>query len=709
MRRLFAPCALAALVALAPTTLAQREQPFSKGSFTPDRWEAELAYERTLRDAVDKASIKWFHDRLADEPNRAGTKRSRKTAEWIMSQFSRAGLEASLAEYDVLLAEPIDAQVQVVAPERIDLPVRERVLSEDPYSAIAQNEFGWNAYSASGDATGRVVYANYGRKEDFEALRAMGIDLQGAIVIARYGGNFRGFKAKFAEEAGAAALIIYTDPADAGKGDPYPEGVWANGSTIQRGSILTNEHRGDPLTPGWASTPSAKRLEIEEAGLPRIPVQPIGWDAAREILARMEGPDAPEGWKGGLDAPYTIGGEGDLRVRVKVAQARTRKTIANPVGVLRGSEEPDKLVIVGCHFDAWVYGAWDPASGMSVVMELARVFGEAAQNGHRPKRTVMFVAWDAEEYGLIGSTEWVEQNARDLVRNAVAYINLDAAVSGSRFAASAWPSLKTLVAESAGAVPALLPATDSTPTVLDEWIGAQGGDDLTPRIGDMGGGSDHSAFVFHLGIPAAAPGVVGAPGANYHSVYDSLRWYQQRFVPDYEPSAKLARVVAVQLARLANADVAPVDHGRTFADFVSRLDEAAAIARERGMTIDVDRLRGRAEFLAGRWDQAIGAVRAALAAGTLDDSRRTAVNGLLGVLDRTWVESAAESEGRWHRNLYMGPDEDSGYAPWALPPLRRAVEHGDRGAAQAAIARYNRAFDQMAAMLMALEMAARPE
>ncbi len=685
------------------------DAPLSRASFTPEGWTAELEYERTLKGLIDKGSIREFHERLADEPNRAGTVRLRKTAEWMMSQFASFGLESSLSEYEVLLAEPIDAAVEIIAPEPITLSVRERVLLEDPASAIAENDFGWNAYSGTGEATGRVVYANYGRREDFQKLAEMGVDLNGAIVIARYGGNFRGYKAKYAEEAGAAGLIIYTDPADAGRGAAYPEGGWANGTTIQRGSIITNEHRGDPLTPGRPSIRGEERIDIEDAGLPTIPVQPIGWDAAKEILVRMRGADAPEKWKGGLDAPYTIGGESDLQVRLKVAQARKLTTIANPIGILRGSEEPDKMVVIGCHFDAWVYGAWDPASGMAVVMELARVFGEAAKNGQRPKRSIMFVGWDAEEYGLMGSTEWVEHHAQRLTRNAIAYINLDAAVSGPKFGASAWPSLKTLIAEAAGAVPALEAADGDRPTVLDEWVGLQGGEDLTPRIGEMGGGSDHSAFLFHLGIPSASAGVGGSPLANYHSVYDSLHWYQTFVLSDYEPAAMLSRVVAVEAARLANAGIIPMDHGRTLADFRTQLVRLTEIAQDRGVAFDPSKLDGRAEFLSTRWEQASKAVRDAFAAGTISDTKMKSINGLMMVMDRAWVTQARDSDGRWHRNLYIGPDDYSGYAAWPLPPLRRAIETGDEEALAVAVTRYNKAFDQMGALLMALELAARPD
>ncbi|MGP1309476.1 MAG: M28 family peptidase [Phycisphaerales bacterium] len=683
------------------------EAPLSRSSFRAGSWEAQRAAETRLMGAVDKESIRWFHERLADEPNRAGTVRNRKTAEWMVSQFARFGLDASLEEFDVLLTEPIDAEVEIVAPERVTLPIRERVLSEDPHSAVAENEFGWNAFSGSGEAQGRVVYANYGRKEDFARLRELGVDVRGAIVLARYGGNFRGFKAKFAKEAGAAGLIIYTDPADSGRGDGYPDGVWANGSTIQRGSIITNEHRGDPLTPGWPSVRGQKRLDEADAGLPTIPVQPIGWDAAKEILSRMRGESVPEGWKGGLDLAYRLTGGEDLRVRVKVAQSRARTTIANPIGVLRGSEEPDRAVVIGCHFDAWVYGAWDPASGMSVVMELARIFGEAAQNGWTPKRTIMFIGWDAEEYGLMGSTEWGEHHAANLKRNAIAYYNLDAAVSGERFGASAWPSLKTLIAESTAVVPSIANGDLDDPSVLEEWVRQQGGADLAPSMGEMGGGSDHSVFLFHLGVPSAGAGVRGVPPANYHSVYDSLHWYQTHVLPDYEPAAKLTKVVAVNAARLANADLVPVDHGRTFADFRERITELGDIATEKGVRFDPTALRDRADFLQRRWDSAMGAVRDAFAEGAIDATKLQSVNGLLLVMDRAWVLPEAESDGRWHRNLYIGPDDDSGYAAWPLPTLRRAVEAEDEDAVEAAVAKYNKAFDQMAALLMALELAAR--
>lgn len=684
---------------------------FTRERFAPARWDAHLAYERGLIGSVSKDSLRAFHERLAAEPHRAGADGSMRLARWVRDQFTEMGLEASLAEFDVLLAEPISAEVEIVQPTRMTLPVRERVLEEDPWSSVAEREIGWSAYSASGEATARVVYANYGRKQDFEKLAEMGVDVRGAIVLARFGGNFRGYKAYYAELAGAAGLIMFTDPADASRGAEYPDGVWANGSTIQRGSILTLETRGDPLTPGWASTPGSRRLPIEEVeGLPKIPVQPIGWDAAREILSRMKGRAAPQEWQGGLGFEYALTGGDDLRVRLKVEQTREVKRIANVVGLLRGADEPDKLVVVGCHHDAWVYGAWDPAAGMMVVMETARAMAQAAKNGLRPKRSVLFVGWDAEEYGLIGSTEWVEQHLQRLTRDAIAYINLDAAVSGPRFNASAWPSLRPIIADAADAVPALgRMGEDEAPTVLDEWIGAQGGADASPRIGDMGGGSDHAAFLFHAGIPSAGLGVGGTPVPNYHSVYDSLHWYQTFVLPDYEPAAKLARVSGALVARLANADIVPLDQRRVLVSFRAHLARLSAMAEERGLSFDAERLEARALFLERRADEVEPKLLAAVAAGSIHADRVRGINGILGVMERSWVVPAQHSEGLWHRNLYIGPDDTSGYAAWPLPTLRRAVENDDQAALDRAVARYNAAFDQIATLYMAIELALRSD
>ena len=707
---------VAALMSVAFSTICAsvgaQDASFSSARFAPERWQAQRAYERTLMDFVDKTKMRAFHERLAAEPNRAGTEGSRRLIRWMRDEFSDMGLQASLAEFDVLLATPVNAELEIISPQRMSLPVRERPLDEDPWSSVANEEIGWSAYSASGEATGRVVYANYGRKQDFDLLAEMGVDLRGAIVLARFGGNFRGYKAKFAEEAGAAGLIMFTDPADSGRGDQYPEGVWANGATIQRGSILTLEQRGDPQTPGWASTPGADRVPVDEIeGLPKIPVQPIGWDAAREILSRMQGTPAPKEWQGGLGFEYAITGGDGLRVRVKVEQKREVKRITNVLGMLRGSEEPEKLVIVGCHHDAWVYGAWDPASGMMVVMELARVFADAAKQGMRPRRSVVFVGWDAEEYGLIGSVEWVEQNLQRLTRDGITYLNLDAAVSGPRFNSSAWPSLRPIIADAAAAVPSL-PLEDGrldAPSVLDEWIGAQGGADASPRIGEMGGGSDHAGFLFHAGVPSVGMGVGGNPVSNYHSVYDSLHWYQTFILPDYEPAAKLARVSSVLVARLAGADVLPFDHSRVLERFRAHLPRLAAMAEERGLSFDAQRLDDRAAFLERRAAEVMPRFLEAFAQGKVQPERVRAVNGMLMVMERSWIVPAQESEGLWHRNLHIGSDETSGYAAWNLPMLRRAIEHGDEAALRRAVNRYNAAFDKIATLYMAIELATMQE
>lgn len=702
--------ALALVVAFTATgvRVGAQEASFSRARFAPERWESQRAYEQTLLNLVDTTKIRAFHERLAAEPNRAGSEGSKRLIRWMRDEFSAMGLQASLAEFDVLLATPVSAELEIVSPQRIALPLHERVLDEDPWSSAAPGEIGWSAYSASGEATGRVVYANYGRKQDFERLEELGVDLRGAIVLARFGGNFRGYKAKFAEEAGAAGLVMFTDPADAARGEQYPEGVWANGSTIQRGSILTLEQRGDPQTPGWASTPGAERVPLEQVeGLPRIPVQPIGWDAAREILSRMRGPAAPKEWQGGLGFDYALTGGNDLRVRVKVEQTREVKRIANVMGLLRGSEEPEKLIIVGCHHDAWVYGAWDPAAGMMVVMELARVFSDAAKQGLRPKRSIMFVGWDAEEYGLIGSVEWVEQNLQRLTRDGIAYLNLDAAVSGPRFSSSAWPSLRPLIADAAGAVPALSIEGDGDgrPSVLDEWIGAQGGADASPRIGELGGGSDHAGFLFYAGVPSAGMGVGGTPVSNYHSLYDSLHWYQTFVMPSYDPAAKLARVSSVLLARLASADILPLDHSRVLEVFRGHLGRLETMAEERGLAFDAGRLGDRAAFLERRASEVMPRVLDAFARGELRPERVRAINGMLSVLERSWIVPARESEGRWHRNLHIGSDDTSGYAAWNLPMIRRAIEDADQAALTRAVARYDSAFDQIATLYMALELA----
>ncbi|HZW10723.1 MAG TPA: M28 family peptidase, partial [Phycisphaerales bacterium] len=470
--------------------------------------------------------LRAWHDMVASVPHVAGTEGDRHVINELARSFGEMGYDVDIHEIWPLLSYPVSAEVEVMHPTIQAgaglLPLREVPLAADPYSESTDVPFGFNAYSGSGEATGEVVYANFGRKEDFEKLRELGIDCTGKIVVARYGGNYRGYKAKFAEAAGAAGLLIFLDPGDTGyaKGDVYPRGGWQTDLCIQRGSIVTLPYQGDPLTPFVEATEDAERLDVDEVALPRIPVQPIGWGAARQILVRMEGPEAPADWQGGLPMSYRLTGGPDLRVRVNVQQERRIAKTANVIARMEGALYPDQWVIVGCHHDAWGFGACDPTCGLISLLESARSFAELAATGVRPARTVIFCAWGAEEFGIIGSSEWVEANYDKLREKAVAYINLDMASMGPEFGASASPSLRRLVEDAARLVPQ---ARAAEKTVFEDWLARSPRTDNPgrPSIGDLGGGSDHVGFVCHAGIPGISFGSGGSAGSSYHTAYDN--------------------------------------------------------------------------------------------------------------------------------------------------------------------------------------------
>ncbi|HEX2164024.1 MAG TPA: M28 family peptidase, partial [Thermoanaerobaculia bacterium] len=531
--------------------------------FAPGRRAGQLADEAALRAAVDPARLSAWHDLLSSRPHVAGSPGDREVIDALAREMAAMGLEVEVQELDLYLPRPVRAELTVVSPERVPLELQEAAFPGDPWSDHPELDYGWNAYSGSGEVEAGVVYANFGTKEDFARLAALGVEVAGKIVVARYGGNFRGYKARFAEEAGAVGLVIYGDPEDGGyvRGRMWPEGGWANGTAIQRGSVLTLPYPGDPLTPfvpALATDDAAgggaavERLDPDAVDFPGIPVQPVGWAAAAEILSRMTGPAVPEEWQGALPFNYRLTGGDELRVRLRVEQERRLVRTANVVGTLVGERFPEQKVIVGCHHDAWSFGAGDPNAGSILVLEAARAFAQAAREGRRPDRSIVFAHWAAEEFGILGSVEWVEAHAADLAENAVAYVNLDMAAMGPRFRASATPSLAELViAASREAAQAGAPET----TVFAAWAGDEG----EPRLGALGGGSDHVGFYGHLGVPSISLGAGGSPGVSYHTNYEDLAWYRRVVGDDYESARMLTEVVVTAAARLAEADLAPLD------------------------------------------------------------------------------------------------------------------------------------------------------
>ena len=707
---------LTGLVCAAAMCVAQPPSPADAPAISPPQasdgfeyWPADQRTpyresEQRLITSVDPAKLREWHDLLAAEPHVAGTPGDERVITKIEAAFKAMGLEVERHDIWPLLAKPVSNAVEIVSPEQKTLQLRETPLTEDQYSQFPEHMTGWNAYSGSGDVTGNVVYANYGRKEDFEKLKSLGIDCTGKIVLARYGGNFRGYKAKFAQASGAAGLIIFTDPADSGymKGLMYPEGGYANDTCIERGPLATLDYVGDPLTPRNEATQLAHRIPESEVALPKIPVQPVGYGAALEIMKRMTGTPVPEAsWQGGLPLPYRITGGDDLKVRLSVKQDRAVTKTSNVIGTLRGSEEPEKLVILGCHHDAWGCGASDPTAGTITLMEAARILAKAASEGNRPKRTVVFCAWGAEEFGIIGSTEYVERERENLTKNAVAYINLDMASMGVDFGSSASPSLKKVIADVAKVVPQ---ARDvSGKTVFDAWA-AKGKDDRfpdLPKIGDLGGGSDHVAFLCHAGVPSCAMGAYGSKGTAYHSIYDTLAWYRKIVGEDYAPATMVTQMAAATAARLANAPLLPLEPWRYGAD----ADGQLTLLKDRVQPVcDAATMAQAVSTIAGYRKSAPDVhTRLLVTLPSLSAEQLRSINSSLQLCDRGWLLTDGLPGRTWYRSLFVSPDRDSGYASWMLPLLRRALEDKDTAAVDGALREYVEAISRVSRPYITME------
>jgi len=664
----------------------------------PARRGEHAAYESALNAVPTASSLRASHDLLASEPHVAGTPGDERVIGRIMDAFAGFGLQVERHDIWVLLPVPIDAELEILSPEREGLPVREAPLAEDPDSAHADLPLGFAAFSGIGDVRGEVVYANYGTREDFDALRSLGVEVAGRVVIARYGRNFRGYKAKFAEDAGAAGLLLYIDPKDDGymQGVPYPEGGYANETSIQRGSLATLPYPGDPLTPFEESTEGAARLDPWAIDLPRIPVQPIGWGAARRIMSQMTGRALPHDrvndWQGGLPFSYRLEGGADLRVRVMVKQDRRVMQTANVLATLRGAQRPEEKVIIGCHHDAWGHGAGDPLSGLIAVLESARSFSALAERGRRPARTIVFAAWGAEESGIMGSVEWCEGNREDMTSSAVAYINLDMASMGTEFSAAASPTVRGLILDAARDVPQA--RGEEGQSVYDAWS-ARGENE--PSFSDLGGGSDHVGFYHHLAIPSCGFYAGGCHGVSYHSNYDTLRWYRRVVGEDYASALMITRMTNLAAARLACADLLPLDparYGREARAHVDALEKrAGALAVEVNPAPLRDAIEAYENDAQSIWDQ----ILALLEKSKLRVPQLDQLNAVLRGLERRWWHEDGLPGRPWFRNLYCATDVDSGYAAWVLPEVRGAIEDGDAAAAEHGMGRLAGVFQRLGA------------
>jgi len=614
----------------------------------------------------------------------------------VAQKFREAGLETEVVEYKVWLSWPREISVEVTAPAGVKMrgPAREHVAG-DPYQDDPRVVAAMNGSSPSGDAEAEVVYANYGRPEDFARLKEMGVDVRGKIVIARYGANYRGVKAYVAERAGAAGLIIYSDPIDDGyfKGDAYPKGAYRPPNAVQRGSIeYLFKYPGDVSTPGIASVPdlpAAQRTPPENAeALPKLPTTPLSYQDAAPILANLGGPATPRDWQGALPFTYHTG-PGPVRVKLRLRFDYAYRSIWNVIGKVRGSELPGEWVVAGNHRDAWVYGAVDPSSGTATMLEAAHGLGALLKTGWRPRRTIVFGSWDAEEQGLIGSTEWVEQHPQPLA-GAVAYFNVDSAVSGPRFGASAVPTLKQFVRETAQAVP----AARGGGSVYDVWkrereqeeqerrdrlqSDVTGSQERPPQavskdvpVGDLGSGSDYTPFFQHLGIPATDVGSSGDYGV-YHSVFDNFAWFRQNADPDFAVTRQMAQVFGLQVLRMAQADVLPLDY-QTYGEEIQQYLAAARNKAERRFGTQAPAFDAAQQAV-----QRLTAAGRAMAAQQADpkaDAQK--LNARLRQAERALLVPEGLPNRPWFKHAIYAPGEFTGYSAVVIPGVNESIDTGD--------------------------------
>ncbi|ALM07561.1 glutamate carboxypeptidase [Sediminicola sp. YIK13] len=673
----------------------------SNDGFLAQSQTTEKQVEDYFLKTVDFDQYKIHLKTLTQKPHVAGSKANEEVRDYMANVMKNAGLKVELYPYDIYMSKnPGSSLIELVTPIREPLNQQEFILEGDAYSSSADLWKGWNAYSGSGDVTAEVVYANYGTKEDFEKLKELGVSVKGKIVLARYGQNFRGYKAKFAEENGAAGLIIYTDPADSGftKGLVYPEGVYSNESAIQRGSVLTEEFTGDPLTPYEPALPldgkkKIKRLDPKDTNMHTIPVTPIGYGSAQKILGLMSGKVVPEGWQGGLPFTYRLDGGDELKLRLMVDQKRDFVRVHNVVGTIKGTEYPDEWIILGCHYDAWGYGATDPNSGTAMLLGLSESLGKLAKEGKGPKRSILIAHWDAEEHGVIGSAEWVEQMKDELNAKAVAYLNFDGGVSGKKFGASASPTLKKVLVEASKEVN--YPETEKT--VYEVWKG----DKDAPKIGNLGGGSDHIGFYMHVGVPSLSGGTSGP--TLYHTNYDSFGFYEKFVDPSFKMGPMVEQLVGIMTLRLANAEIIPYDVKRYATDLKLHFEKATAGVKSFDTNFEgfdlVDSSLVKLEEVAARFETRLTTV---LNNGSLSKNEINSINSKMLALEKSFIDSKGMYYGDWYKSLYASTDPFSGYASWMLPGIEYEISLKSSDRLEEWDMRYSKAIDNLSSKINVL-------
>jgi N-acetylated-alpha-linked acidic dipeptidase len=658
------------------------------------------SFEQRLLAIPDTASVRQMSRDLSAVPHMAGTPAQAATRDYVLDKMKSWGIDAWSKEYTVYIPQPDTVAAWIVNGRRAT-----RLSLAEPGSGPQIPPF--NGYTGDGDVSADVVYVNYGLIEDYKTLDSLGITVSGKIAIVRYGRSFRGIKAREAQKRGAVGLIVYSDPQEDGyfRGDVFPKGPMRNADGIQRGSMMNGN--GDPTTPSWSSVEGARRLPEDSLDIPKIPIIPMSYGNARRFLEPMTGPSVPQSWQGALPFRYHVG-PGPTRAHLKVKTERGARgfhKIWNTIGMIRGARWPDEWIVVGGHRDAWGPGARDNVSGTVCVLETARAFAGLAREGLRPARTVVFATWDAEEWGLIGSTEWVEELEDTLRAHVVAYLNEDGTFSGPNFSGAGSPSLKTLLRSATRVVPDPV----GPGTVYDVWLKAKSGDTTALTMGNLGGGSDFSGFYHHLGIPAGGIGFDG-PDGIYHSMYDSYDWMSRFGDPTYRAHRAGAQLVTVIMSRLANSDLVPLDYaafGTEMSGLVAQLDSGIAkqqwkgSVNTQGLKDALDRFTAVARAFNAARDTAMAH------AGAVDSTRATRVNQALMQVERRLTRPEGLVSRPWFRSLQFAADLDNGYATMAFPSVNEAIRYADPATANKELADLVSRIDQARVALVEAAVALR--
>jgi N-acetylated-alpha-linked acidic dipeptidase len=657
--------------------------------FTPSSAAREAATETTFKAIPSPDEERRQHHIFTAEPHVAGSKRNNELAEYIRDEWKKQGLEdVVIRQYDVYGTNPKSASLEMIAPVTYHATLREAPLDADPDSRNPNISGAWSGMSVSGETTAAVVYAHSGNPEDYDVLRKNGISVKGKIVLVRYSNpySYRGFKALTAQREGAAAILIYSDPAEDGykKGKVDPEGPWGPEYHIQRGAITYDFMvPGDPLTPGWASVPGAKRIPIEQAtSMPKIMALPLSWHDAKPLLENMDGPLAPANWQGGLPFQYHLGGE-RVKVHLKIEMENGTQPYYVVEGRIRGAELPDEWIVLGNHRDAWVFGGVDPSSGTASMMEMTRALGQLAKEGARPRRTIVVCSWDGEEVGLTGSTEWGEQFADELRAKGVAYVNVDEATSGPNFHGQAVASLAPMLVETSRTL-----QDPSGKSLYDAWkatadrekeSGNQSGQMNESGVADsgladtrIGSGSDHTVFLNFVGMPVIGLQFDGPYGV-YHSAYDDFYWMNHFGDPGYGYHTLMSQLWGVTALRLANADLLPFDfatYAANIRQFVNELAKGKDVS-----PLDLKPVKHGIDDFESAGKRLGESLQHALAAGKIDPELAASLNKGMMQVERNWLNPDGIPGRPWFKHILYGARFT--YAHLELPGLTEAVEKQD--------------------------------